>query len=148
MYVVALDTGQFWQADGTKHVEWANPNSTYTITVHQTMLWGGMSIGANMDFAAALYLTGPEHNLHRVWPGGVTDSPTLLPLEILSLDRYGESNGQNYQHTSTWAGMTLQPGYRLILQANCVQHGVGANPVMGTPYANDNAHAQAYIWMT
>lgn len=145
MYVYHLDTGQFWQADGTVQREWTNPWPN-PVTIQRVSLWGGLSIGAIMDFAAALYVTGPGNYLER--DNGSVEV-NLMPLAYMALDRYGPSNGQNYQIDKDWEqyGVLVHPGQKLILQANCVQHNPSTNPVIGGPGSGDNAHAQAYIWM-
>lgn len=150
MYCVHLDTGQFYQANGTVNVSWVNPVAwVWPLKVLRVSLWGGLSIGSIMDFSAALYLTGPGYNLERVSLAGLPSSPGLIPLAYLSFDRYGVSNGQNYQVEKDWKdyNILIQPGQQLLLQANCVQHNPGTNPVIGGPAPADNAHAQAYIWM-
>lgn len=148
MYVIRLDTGQFYQASGTVTIPWANPNPSTPLTIQRTLLWGGISIGANMDFSTALYITGADMAFYGVGASAPA-VPGWMPLDVLSFDRYGPSNGQPYQHWWDWkeSGVQLGPGERLLLQANCVNHG-GVNPVFNTPAAADNCHAQAYIWMT
>lgn len=161
MYLVHLDTGQFWEANGTITRTWTNPSSQ-PMLIHRTSLWGGMSIGANMDFAAALYITGNGHYMAYVGPSPIADSYWMV-LNYMALDRYGESNGQNYQQETDWTTLKdgagnfkplwLEPGQQLILQGNCDQHGGEAgsswlNKVFVTPASNDNGHAQARIWMS
>lgn len=146
MYVVHLDSGIFYQASGVVDIRYTNP-ATYDLQIIKTLIWGGVSIGAVMDMTAELYLTGPENNLVSV--GDTMNATGWMPLDYLAFDRYGASNGQPYQHWWDWreCNVNLHPGQQLALQASCVQHGTGTNPVMGTPYANDNCQAQAYIWM-
>lgn len=148
MFALSLDTGQFYQHQGTVSVEWTNA-AAWPYHIERVSLWGGLSIGATMDFACALYVTNPNTGFWRVGPGA-THAPGWLPLAWLALDRYGTSNGQNYQQDKDWDhyGLFVDPGEKLILHGNCFQHNPGANPVMGTPASADNAHAQAYIWMT
>lgn len=148
---IRLDTGQFWQANGTVQREWVNGpyasgQTPVTFKILRVSLWGGMSIGANMDFSAAAYVTG------QGWFYQDQGASEWTPLAYMSLDRYGISNGQPYQSEWDWSHidsenpLVILPNQRVILQANCVQHG-GTNPVFGTPAANDNAHAQMYIWL-
>ena len=149
MFALSLDTGQFYQHQGTVIVEWANVYGSPALKIERVSLWGGLSIGATMDFATALYVTNPNTAFWRIG-GGAPHVPGWMPLEWMAIDRYGASNGQNYQKEKDWSqyNITVEPGEKLILHANCVQHNPGTNPVMGTPASGDNAHAQAYIWMS
>ncbi len=145
MLCVRLDTGQFYQADGTITKTWASDQSV-PLKIAKVLLWGGISIGAIMDFSATLYATG--QGAFIVTPG--VQVVNWMPLAVASVDRYGTSNGQPYLWWVDWAaqGLMLAPGQQLILQANCVNHNPGTNPVIGTPGPADNCHAQAYVWLT
>lgn len=148
MICLNLDTGQFYPASGTVSVNWANgpypaPATPITYQVLRVSLWGGLSIGANMDFAAALYVSG-NGTFYRV----NKDSGPWMPLAYTAFDRYGTSDGQSYQQEWDWDsyGIIVNPNDQIMLQANCVNHGV-TNPVFGTPASADNAQAQAYVWL-
>lgn len=144
-YVIHLDSGIYFPPQGTVTITWTSP-ATIPMKIQRVSIWGGITIGANMDFAAALYLTGPDKWLFSV--GDAMQAPGWAPLAYLAFDRYGPSNGQNYEKTVDWGGfnLTIAPGQQLILQANCVDH--GPNTVFGWPGTQDNCQAQAYIWMS
>lgn len=144
-YAVHIDTGIYFPPQGTVTVTWTNPFGI-PLKVQRVSIWGGVTIGANMDFAASLYLTGPDRWMVNV--GANPMSAQLAPLAYMAFDRYGASNGQNYEKTVDWNqfDLTVGAGESLILQANCVDH--GPNPVFGWPGTNDNCQAQAYIWLS
>jgi hypothetical protein len=145
LYTIHLDTGIYYPPQGTLTVVWTNPFGI-PLKIPRVSIWGGVTIGANMDFSASLYISGPDKWLYSV--GDAMNVPGWAPLAYMSFDRYGPSNGQNYEKIVDWGqfGLTLDPGQSVILQANCVDH--GPNTVFGWPGTNDNCQAQAYIWFS